>query len=104
MSLEEPEPVPFHPQHDVPTFFISLRKVHIEEEPNWLIAWASLTTFVPRGLTRPTAWQCTVRPKGNQCKASVIEHVGVLIAPQVRPATTIPIRLAPMLLLRLFPR
>ena len=81
MSLEEPEPVPFHPQPDVPTSF------HLVEEGSQrrrtkLVDSLGFSYNVRSKRPYATYWQCTVRPKGNQCKATVIERDDVFTAGQ----------------------
>ena len=81
MSLEEPEPVPFPPQSDVPTSF------HLVEEGSQrrstkLVDSLGFSYNVRSKRSYATYWHCTVRPKGNHCKATVIERDGVFTAGQ----------------------
>ena len=80
MLLEEPEPVPFPPQPDVPTTF------HLVEEGSQrrrtkLADSLGFSYNVHSKRPYATYWP-TVCPKGNQCKATVIEHDGVFTAGQ----------------------
>ena len=79
--MEEPEPVPFHQQPDVPTSF------HLVEEGSQrrktkLVDSLGFSYNIRSKRPYATYWQCTVRPKGNHCKATVIERVGVFTAGQ----------------------
>ena len=81
MSLEDPEPVPFHPQPGVPTSF------HLVEEASQrrqtkLVDSLGFSYNIRCKRPYATYWQCTVRPKGNHCKATVIERAGVFTAGQ----------------------
>ena len=77
MSLEEPEPVPFHPQPD-----FHLVEKGSQRGKTKLVDSLGFSYNVRRKRPYATYWQCTVRPKGNQCKATVIERDGVFTAGQ----------------------
>jgi len=81
MSLEDPEPVPFHPQSDVPTSFYLVEEGS-QRRRTELVDSLGFSYNVRSKRAYPTYWQCTVRPKENQCKATVIERDDVFTAGQ----------------------